>query len=189
MTKHKIITAIAAAAALMQTAANAAVIPSEMISDGADAQSVAITEQLIGGVLDSVIKGEGYAMAKPVADKLIRSAVIENKTNGYGYGVMSAIANNAIRYYRDIYLRPDFYAAEEERVKTLIADIITDVQNGKDYNTAVEQAYTKIYQAADPSYNPAIDRVGDSCYWDVPPVDSASLALARKLLIAAVPIG
>ncbi len=84
-------------------------------------------------------------------------------------------------------LSTTMFAAEEERVKGLIADIITDVQNGKDYNIALDEAYTRVYQAADPTYDPAIDRVGDFCYWDIPPVDPASLTMARKLLLAAIP--
>lgn len=66
-----------------------------------------------------------------------------------------------------------------------MSDISTDIQNGKDYNVALDEAYTRVYQAANPAYNPDVDRAGDFCYWDIPPVDAASLTIARKLLLTA----
>ena len=39
-----------------------------------------------------------------------------------------------------------------------------------------------IYKAADASFNPDTDMVGDFCYWNIPPVDSADFTIARKLL-------
>ena len=188
MKKSKIFTATLTAIMTLSATAIAAEIPREMAPEGSTAESIAVTENLIGGILDEILAGEGYGMASSRADTIIRKAVIEDQTNGYGYGILAATSQNAIRYYRDKYLRPDYYAAEEERVKVLIADIITDVQNGKDYNIALDEAYTRVYQAANPSYNPEIDRVGDFCYWDIPPVDAASLTMARKLLLAAVPV-
>ena len=35
---------------------------------------------------------------------------------------------------------------------------------------------------AEPTFNPDTDCVGDFCYWDIPPIDSALLTQARKLL-------
>lgn len=67
----------------------------------------------------------------------------------------------------------------------MLADIILDVQNGKDYYTAYEEAQTLIYKSANPNYDPAVDKVGDFCYWNIPPVDSAEFTVARKLLLNA----
>lgn len=187
MKLSKTFAAIFTAAMTLSATALAAEIPREIAPAGATDESIAVTENLIGKILDEILAGEGYGMASSRADTIIRKAVIADQTNGYGYGILAATSQNAIRYYRDKYLRPDYYSAEEERVKVLIADIITDVQNGKDYNIALDKAYTRIYQSANPTYNPEIDRVGDFCYWDIPPVDAASLTMARKLLLAAVP--
>lgn len=160
----------------------AAEIPIETYPATATAESAAITENLIGGILDEVQGGLGYQMARARANNIIRNAVIAKQTNGYGYGILSAISQNAIRYYRDVYLRPDYYAETENTVRALISDLIIEVENGSDYETVKEKAYTRIYQSANPNYNPDIDKVGDFCYWDIPPVDSVMLIQARKLL-------
>lgn len=160
----------------------AAEIPIETYPENATAESAAVTEKLIGGILDEVQNGLGYQMASGRANTIIRKAIIDNQTNGYGYGILSAISQNAIRYYRDVYLRPDYYAETENTVRALIADLIIEVENGTNYETVKEKAYTRIYQSANPSYNPEVDRTGDFCYWDIPPVDSVMLMQARKLL-------
>lgn len=173
---------ILAIVTVSNTAVFAAEIPIETYPENATAQSAAITENLISEILDEVKNGLGYQMASGIANTIIRKAVIDNQTNGYGYGILSAISQNAIRYYRDVYLRPDYYAETENTVKALISDLIIEVENGADYETVKEKAYTRIYQSANPSYNPEIDKVGDFCYWDIPPVDSVMLMQARKLL-------
>ncbi|MCI9086531.1 MAG: hypothetical protein HFE51_08975 [Clostridia bacterium] len=86
---------------------------------------------------------------------------------------------------RDRQLRPNTYAQAEEELKVLLADLIADVQNGKDYNTAYEEARIIIYKAADVSFNPDTDMTGDFCYWNIPPVDNAYFTVARKLLLEA----
>lgn len=40
-----------------------------------------------------------------------------------------------------------------------------------------------IYKSADASFNPNTGMVGDFCYWNIPPVDSALFTIARKLLM------
>lgn len=187
MKKSKIFAAALLAVMTLSATALAAEVPREMAPAGSTDESIAVTENLIGGILDEILAGEGYGMASARADTIIRKAVIAGQTNGYGYGILAATSQNAIRYYRDRYMRPDYYAAEEARIQGLIADIIADVQNGKDYNTALDEAYTRVYQVANPTYNPDVDQVGDFCYWDIPPIDAASLTIARKLLLAAVP--
>ena len=76
-----------------------------------------------------------------------------------------------------------FYADNEERVKTIIADVLTKYQNGKiDYNKACFECRVKIYQSVNPLFNPDIEFAKDSCYQDIPSVDSSLFAIARKLL-------
>lgn len=67
----------------------------------------------------------GYTLAAGYANTKIRKAVMANQTDGNGYGILSPIAQNAIRVMRDKQLRPDAYAKAEEELKVLIADVIT----------------------------------------------------------------
>jgi len=113
----------------------------------------------------------------------IKEFTKELEHNGYGYALLSAISQNAIRVTRDIYMRPDVYKQIEDELRVLLADIIVEVQNGKDYNIAIREARIRIYKSADVSFNPDTDMVGDFRYWNVPPVDSAELYIARKLLM------
>lgn len=82
-------------------------------------------------------------------------------------------------------LRPDAYTKAEEDLKILLADLIVEVQNGKEYNTAYDEARIMIYKATDASFNPDTDMAGDFCYWNVPPVDNAYFTVARNLLLEA----
>ena len=148
-----------------------------------DVWSVAITQNLIGGILDGVQNGLGYQPAWCKANNAVFAAVLANETGGYGYADLAAIARNAILQCRDMYLRPEYYAEKENAVRALISDLINAVEIGTtDYKTAEKQAYTRIYQMAEPTFNPDTDCVGDFCYWDIPPIDSALLTQARKLL-------
>lgn len=178
-----IITVIFAASSVIS--ASAAPIPRETAPEGADEAAIQIAENLIGGILDEVYAGTGYGSASARANTKIRKAVMNGETGGYGYGVLSPISQNAIRIIRDMYLRSDYYTQLENKLNVLLADLIIDVQNGKDYDTAYTEAKTRIYQSAEPTYNPNIDRVGDFCDWNIPPVDSAELTVVRKLLINA----
>ena len=174
---------IIAVLTLSSISVNAAGIPREMLPVNATESQAQIVENLIGDILDEVQADRlGYALAAGYANTRIRKAVIANQTNGSGYGILSPIAQNAIRYYRDLLLRPDFYKQTEEKLRVLLADLIIEVQNGKDYNTAYDEARIIIYKAADESFNPDIDMVGDFCYWNIPPVDSAEFTVVRKLL-------
>lgn len=170
----------------MGTTAQAAVVPIESAPIRAPQEAVIITERLVSGVLDEVTNGLGYADAKNKTNNIIFNAVINGQTNGYGYGILTAIANNAIFEYRDLYMRPEYYANAEIQVNALIADIITAVENGKDYEQARKEAYTRIYQSVNPAYNPDEYFMVDFCYWDMPAVDSAMFNRARKLLLEAV---
>lgn len=174
---------IAVILTLSSITANAAIIPRETLPLNATENQAKIVENLIGDILDEVETDKlGYALAAGYANTRIRKAVIANQTDGSDYGVLSPIAQNAIRYYRDLILRPDYYIQTEEKLKSILAALIIEVQNGKDYNIAYEEARIMIYKAADASFNPDTDMVGDFCYWNIPPVDGADFTIARKLL-------
>lgn len=160
----------------------AAEIPIESYPENATEESAAIAENLIGSILDEVQNGLGYQPAWCKAHNAIYNAILAKNTNGYGYADLAALSRNAILQYRDMYLRPDYYAEKENEVRALISDLLKEVENGADYAVALDKAYTRIYQSANPSYNNDIDKVGDFCYWDIPPVDRVLLTQARKLL-------
>lgn len=160
-------------------------IPRESAPVAATEESIIITENLISDILIEVENGLGYLDAKNKANNRIFNAVINSQTNGYGYGILSAISCNAIFDYRDIYLHPDFYKQAEEQVKVIITDLITEVESGtKDYDTARKEAYIKILQSINPAFNPET-LSADFCYWDLPSFDSAMFNRARKLLLDA----
>lgn len=185
-TMKKFITFVLAAT-LTLTAATPALavsIPRESAPANATEEAIQITENIIGGILDEVENGTAeYSIGR--ANALVRKAVIAGETNGYGYGVMSAIVRNAIRTMRDMQLRPELYQSETERLKVLLADIITEVENGADYTEARDKAYIRIYQSVDPTFNPDEQFSIDTCYRDMPAVDMATFTVARKLLIEA----
>ena len=175
------------AATLTLTAATPALavsIPRESAPANATEEAIQITENIIGGILDEVENGTAeYSIGR--ANALVRKAVIAGETNGYGYGVMSAIVRNAIRTIRNMQLRPEIYQSETERLKVLLADIITEVENGADYTEARDKAYIRIYQSVDPTFNPDEQFSIDTCYRDMPAVDMATFTVARKLLLEA----
>ena len=183
MKKIKIMLITIMAITVMTQSTFAADIPVESYPDNATEESVSITQNLIGGILDEVQNGLGYQPAWCKANNAVFAAVLANETGGYGYADLAAIARNAILQFRDMYLRPEYYAEKETAVRALISDLINAVEIGAiDYKTAEKQAYTRIYQTAEPTFNPDTDCVGDFCYWDMPPIDSALLTQARKLL-------
>ena len=135
---------IAATLTAASTTAFAADIPRETLPLNATEEQAQIVENIIGDILDDVQSGNlGYTLAAGYANTRIRKAVIAGKTNGHGYGSLSPIAQNAIRDMRDMMLRPDVYAQAEEQLKVLLADIIKQVENGMDMNTAIKAAYEK----------------------------------------------
>lgn len=182
--KKKIFTLIITAAlTVSSTTAFAAAIPRETTPLNATEEQVCIVENIIGDILDEVQSGNlGYTLAAGYANTRIRKAVVAGKTNGHGYGILSPIAQNAIRDMRDMMLRPDVYAQAEEQLKVLLADIIKEVENGMDMNTAIKAAYEKIYQSVNPSFNYDEQFSLDTCYCDIPTVDMAMFTVAKKLL-------
>lgn len=183
MKKIKTMLITITAITVMTQSTFAADIPVESYPVNATEESIAITQNLIGGILDEVQNGLGYQPAWCKANNAVFAAVLANETGGYGYADLAAIARNAILQCRDMYLRPEYYAEKENAVRALISDLINAVEiRATDYKTAEKQAYTRIYQMAEPTFNPDTDCVGDFCYWDMPPIDSALLTQARKLL-------
>ena len=125
----------------------------------------------------------GYADARAKSNVIIFSAWLNGQTDGYAYGELTPIANNAIYQYRDMYLRPNFYIENEKKVRDIIAEVIMQYANGEiDYNKAEFNARVKIYQSVNSTFNPDEEFSKDSCYRDIPPVDNGMFIIARKLL-------
>jgi hypothetical protein len=185
MKKSKKLVTLILTAALSATSITvfAAEIPRESAPLNATEEQIIIVENLIGDILDEVAAGNvGYTEAAGYANTRVRKAVVAGETNGHGYGILSPIAQNAILDIRDMYLRADVYAQDEEYLKILLADILSDVENGKDFEEARKEAYIRIYQAANPSFNAEEQFSIDTCYRDIPAVDMAMFNRARKLL-------
>ena len=186
MKKQIITLAIAAALATTNISAYAAEIPRETTPLNATENQIQIVENLISDILDEVQTGKlGYTLAAGYSNTRIRKAVMANQTDGNGYGILSPIAQNAIRVMRDRQLRPDAYEQAEEELRVLLADLIIDVQNGKDYIEAVKEAYNKIYQSVDALFNYDEQFSLDTCYRDIPVVENEKFTVARKLLLEA----
>ena len=173
---------MAALSLSMTAAASAAQIPRATAPLNATEEQILIVENLIGDILDEVQNGLGYAEAENKAEPRVYKAVIAGETNGNGYGVLSDIMRNAILNVRDMYLRPEVYQAAEDRLKVLLADTITEVENGMEINTAIKEAHTKIYQSINPVFDPEVQFSIDTCYRDIPAVDMAVYNRTRKLL-------
>ena len=166
--------------------ANAASVPKESLPCYATTEQVTVTENLIRGILDEVKNGLGYADARAKSNVIIFNAWLNGQTGGYAYGELTPIANNAIYQYRDMYLRPNFYIENEEKVRDIIAEVITQYANGEiDHTKAEFNARVKIYQSVNPAFNPDEEFAKDTCYRDIPPIDNSLFTIARKLLIEA----
>ena len=184
--KKKIIILTLIAALSASTTAFAAPVPRESAPLNATDAQIQITENIIGDILDEVQTGKlGYTLAAGYANTKIRKAVMANQTDGNGYGILSPIAQNAIRVMRDKQLRPAAYIKAEEELKVLLADVITAVQNGLDMDVATKAAYEKIYQSADATFNYDEQFSLDTCYRDIPAVGVEKFTVARKLLLEA----
>ncbi len=178
-----ILTLVAVMLFTSATSVSANTIPREAVPDGTPLKAVTIAEDLVGNVFAKVQTGTGYAVAKAEANRILLKAIISGETDGFGFGVLSAIAHNSILEYRDMYLRPEFYAAAEETVRNLISDLITEVEKGNlDYESARKEAYARIYKTVDPTFDATDYEMVDPCYWNYPAIDFALLNRARKLL-------
>ena len=163
---------------------NAATVPRESVALHLTEDCVLVAESLIADVLTEVQNGLGYAGARAKTNRIIFNAWLNGKTNGYSYGDLTVVANNAIFQYRDMYLRPEFSAENENKVKAIIADVITQFADGEiDYYTAEKLSREKIYQSVNPYFDLETEMAKDSCYRDIPLVDNSLFTIARKLLL------
>lgn len=162
----------------------AAEVPRESAPCNATNEAVVIVESFIGDILTEVQNGLGYADARAKSNRIFFDAFIKGQTNGYSYGELVDIANAAIWQYRDMYLRPDFYTNNLERVRVIIAPVIEDYKSDKiTYAEAEFNARNKIYQSVKPDFNPDIEYMKDPLSRDIPPMDNSLFILARKLLL------
>ena len=132
-------------------------MPKESAPCNATNEAIVIVESFIGDILTEVQNGMGYADARARAksNRIFFNAWLNGQTNGYSYSELVDIANAAIWQYRDMYLRPDFYKNNLEKVRAIIAPVIEDYKYGKiTYAEAEFNARTKIYQSVNPSFNP-----------------------------------
>ena len=98
-----------------------------------------------------------------ITENLI-SPILDEVQNGLGYQPAWCKAHNAV-----------FNAV-------LLSDLICEVENGtKDYDTALKEAYTKIYQTINPAYVPNEEIGIDRIYLDIPAADTVMFTQARKL--------
>ena len=94
------------------------------------------------------------------------------------------IANAAIWQYWDMYLRPDFYVNNLEKVRIIIVPVIEDYKSGKiTYAEAEFNARNRIYQSVISDFNPYIEYMKDPLLRDIPSVDNSLFILARKLIL------
>ena len=169
---------------IFATTTYAAEVPRESAPCNATNEAIVIVESFIGDILTEVQNGLGYADARAKSNRIFFNAWLNGQTNGYSYGELVDIANAAIWQYRDMYLRPDFYANNLEKVRTIIAPVIEDYKTGKiTYAEAEFNARTRIYQSLNPNFNPDVEYMKDPIYRDIPSVDNTLFILARKLIL------
>ena len=163
---------------------NAAEVPRESAPCNATNEAIVIVESFIGDILTEVQNGLGYSDARAKSNRIFFNAWLNGQTNGYSYGELVDIANAAIWQYRDMYLRPDFYANNLEKVRVIIAPVIEDYKSGKiTYAEAEFNARNKIYQSVKPDFNPDVEYMKDPLSRDIPSVDNSLFILARKLIL------
>ena len=105
---------------------SAADVPRESAPCNASNEAIILVESFIGDILTEVQNGLGYADARAKSNHIFFNAWLNSQTNGYSYGELVDIANNAIWQYRDMYLRPDFYKDNLEKVRVIISPVIED---------------------------------------------------------------
>ena len=163
---------------------NAAEVPRESTPCNATNEAIVFVESFIGDILTGVQNGLGYADARAKSNRIFFNAWLNGQTNGYSYGELIDIANCAIWQYRDMYLRPGFYANNLEKVRAIIVPVIEDYKSGKiTYAEAEFNARTKIYQWVKSDFNPDVEYMKDPLSRDIPSVDNSLFILVRKLIL------
>ena len=161
------------------------VIAVETLPSNATFECMEYTESLISDILDKVQNGLGFSDAQAEARRRFFALVVSGQSNGYSFSQLSEIASNAIFQYRDMYLRPEFYAQNEDEVQHLISEVLEAYKLGRiDYNEAKKRAYEKIYQSVDASFDYDREFAKDTCYRNIPSVDNSLFTIARKLILA-----
>ena len=169
---------------IFTTTTYAAELPRESAPCNATNEAIVFVESCIGNILTEVQNGLGYADARAKSNRIFFDAFLKGQTNGYSCGELVDIANCAIWQYRDMYLRPEFYKDNLEKVRVIISPVIEDYKSGKiSYAEAEFNARNRIYQSANPSFNPDAEYMKDPLSRDIPSVDSSLFILARKLLL------
>ena len=183
--KKSIISIISIVSVLITSfSVSAAEVPRESAPCNATHEAIIFVEGCIGDILTEVQNGLGYADARAKSNRIFFNAFLKGQTNGYSYGELVDIANCAIWQYRDMYLRPDFYANNLEKVKIVIAPIIEDYKSGKiTYTEAEFNARNRIYQSVKSDFNPDVEYMKDHLSRDIPSVDNSLFILARKLIL------
>ena len=170
---------------VIATSVNAAEIPPESLPSNATFECMEYTESLISDILDKVQNGLGFSYAQAQARRRFFALVTSGQSNGYSFSQLSEIASNAIFQYRDMYLRPEFYNQNEEKVRQLISEVLEAYKLGIiDFNEAKKRAYEKVYQSVDASFDYDREFAKDTCYRNIPPVDNSLFTIARKLILA-----
>ena len=183
--KKSIISIISIVSVLISSfSVSAAEVPRESAPCNASNEAIIFVESCIGDILTEVQNGLGYSDARAKSNRIFFDAFLKGQTNGYSYGELVDIANAAIWQYRDMYLRPDFYANNLEKVRIIIAPVIEDYKSGKiTYAEAEFNARNRIYQSVKPDFNPDVEYMKDPLSRDIPSVDNSLFILARKLIL------
>ena len=183
--KKSIISIISIVSILISSfSVSAADVPREAAPGNASNEAIIIVESFVGDILTEVQNGLGYADARAKSNRIFFNAWLNGQTNGYSYGELVDIANAAIWQYRDMYLRPDFYTNNLEKVRVIIAPVIEDYKSGKiSYEEAEFNARNMIYQSVKPDFNPDVEYMKDPLSRDIPAVDNSLFILARKLIL------
>ena len=169
---------------IFTTTTYAAEMPRESAPCNDTNEAIIVVESFIGDILTEVQNGLGYSDARAKSNRIFFNAWLNGQTNGYSYGELVDIANAAIWQHRDMYLRPDFYANNLEKVRVIITTVIEDYKSGKiTYAEAEFNARNKIYQSVKPDFNPDVEYMKDPIYRDIPSVDNSLFILARKLIL------
>ena len=180
----KLLVILGLVSTIFTTTVSAAEVPRESVALHLTEDCVVVAETLIADVLTEVQKGLVYSDARAKSIRIFFYAWLNGQTSGFSYGELVDIANAAIWQYRDMYLRPDFYANNLEKVRAIIAPIIEDFKSGKiTYAEAEFNARNRIYQSVNPSFNPNVEYMKDPLSRDIPSVDNSLFILARKLIL------
>ena len=169
---------------IFTTTTYAAELPRESAPCNATNEAIIFVESYIGDILTEVQNGLGYSDARAKSNRIFFDAFLKGQTNGYSYGELVDIANCAIWQYRDMYLRPNFYKDNLEKVRVIIAPVIEAYKSGKiTYAETEFHARNRIYQSVNPSFNPDVEYMKDPLSMDIPSVDNSLFILARKLIL------